>query len=364
MAGEASGGKRKKQWKSDGQDASKRYKGVLSSASSAKGSGGVLVTCDKTKERQSVRDALNILNEAADKFFPSTKQEDDGDDDEEDEEDDAPVSATTVQQKLQDEINALKSDAKNRKTGRFTALDTGVKGVILIQILDKEISAIALITKIFEEVEATKEFASRFINRMIPLEKLGHATKDDIIELAKPMVEAHLKEYQDEQKKLHGDGAEVAPLEVKLTDVVCVYAVEIKRRNCTHLNSMEVINGLAALVGPEQKVNLTAPKSIILVEVFRVGGLYSQILPNSVLWTDEFSLLQSTCGVSVVTKFHEYKKYNVRSILDPPVKGLVDQRLKFSKKKDEKDTDKEQDGDAAKDAENEDDKGAETVKEE
>uniref|UniRef100_K3X3L8 THUMP domain-containing protein n=1 Tax=Globisporangium ultimum (strain ATCC 200006 / CBS 805.95 / DAOM BR144) TaxID=431595 RepID=K3X3L8_GLOUD len=340
MAGEASGNKRKKQWKSDGQDANKRYKGALSSAASAKGSGGVLVTCDKTKERQSVRDALNILNEAADKFFPSTKQEADGGNDEDDEDDDndASATATTVQQKLQDEINALKSDAKKRKTGRFTALDTGVKGVILIQILDKEISAIALITKIFEEVEATKEFASRFINRMIPLEKLGHAAKDDILELAKPMVEAHLKEFQEEQKKLHGDDAEIVPLE---------YAVEIKRRNCTHLNSMEVINGLAALVGPEQKVNLTAPKSIILVEVFRNYHII---------------VMQSTCGVSVVTKFHEYKKYNVRSILDPPVKGLVDQRLKFSKKKDEKEADKEQDGDAAKAAAKGDDNDAKKVK--
>ena len=46
--------------------------------------------------------------------------------------------------------------------------------------------------------------------------------------------------------------------------------MEIKRRNCTHLKSMDVINDLAAVVGPEQKVNLTTPKTVILVEVFRV----------------------------------------------------------------------------------------------
>lgn len=46
--------------------------------------------------------------------------------------------------------------------------------------------------------------------------------------------------------------------------------MEIKRRNCTHLKSMDVINDLAAIVGPEQKVNLTTPKTVILVEVFRV----------------------------------------------------------------------------------------------
>ena len=47
--------------------------------------------------------------------------------------------------------------------------------------------------------------------------------------------------------------------------------------------------------------------------------------------------------MSVVTKFNEYKKFNVRSILDPPVKGLVDQRNKFAKagKKDDEEEDKE-----------------------
>lgn len=33
---------------------------------------------------------------------------------------------------------------------------------------------------------------------------------------------------------------------------------------------MDVINDLAAAMGPEQKVNLTEPKVVILVEVFRV----------------------------------------------------------------------------------------------
>lgn len=76
-----------------------------------------------------MRDALNVLNEAADKYFPNTtaaleaqqQQTVNDDDDKSDAEGDA---ASSVQKKLQDEINALKADAKKRKTGRFTALDT------------------------------------------------------------------------------------------------------------------------------------------------------------------------------------------------------------------------------------------------
>lgn len=74
-----------------------------------------------------MRDALNVLNEAADKYFPNTTaaveaaaQQQANDDDKSDGEGDA----SSVQKKLQDEINALKADAKKRKTGRFTALDT------------------------------------------------------------------------------------------------------------------------------------------------------------------------------------------------------------------------------------------------
>lgn len=104
---------------------------MLGQAAAAKGYGGVLVTCDKTKERQSVRDALDVLNDAADKFFPDTEMARlaaGGDDDEAAATAAADASssssADSVQKKLQDEINALRADAKKRKTGRFTALDT------------------------------------------------------------------------------------------------------------------------------------------------------------------------------------------------------------------------------------------------
>lgn len=49
---------------------------------------------------------------------------------------------------------------------------------------------------------------------------------------------------------------------------------------------------------------------------------------------------QNTVGVSVVTNFHQYKKFNVRSILDPPVKG-------GEKDASKKETDKATSGDKA-----------------
>jgi tRNA acetyltransferase TAN1 len=135
-----------------------------------------------------VRDALNLLNEVADKLYPKTEGDDDTADGEADENEDEGASSSTVQQMLQDEIAALKADAKSRKTGRFTPLDTGVRGVLLIKIIDKSISAAALVAKIFQDVEETKEFPSRFVNRLIPLEQIGYSAMEDIKAVAEPMI--------------------------------------------------------------------------------------------------------------------------------------------------------------------------------
>ncbi|KAK1943912.1 THUMP domain-containing protein 1 [Phytophthora citrophthora] len=288
------GDKRKKQWMGGRDGNQKRHKGALGAAANAKGHGAVLVTCDKIKERQSVSDALNILNEAADRFFPSAEEK----------EEEEKEGGDSVQKKLQEEIAALQSQAKKRQTGRFTALDTGVKGAILIQFKDANVSPTALMSKIFEEVESSKDFASRFIQRMIPLEKVGYSSVDAIKELAAPMIKAHVEAFKEEQKAAGKDED-------------FEFAVEFKRRNCTNLNSMEVINALVELVGDEKtKVNLTTPHSVLMVEVFR-----------------------NTCGFSILTDFHRYKKYNVRSVIEPPVPGQQTAKKSTKDSKKEKKTD-------------------------
>ncbi|KAI9917966.1 hypothetical protein PsorP6_012490 [Peronosclerospora sorghi] len=273
--------KRRKQWMGGRGGATKRQKGAKRAASSAKGHGAVLVTCDSNKERPCVRDALSILNEGADRFFPSgsdtTEEGHAGD-----------RGAKSVQHKLQEEIAALQTQATRGDTGRFVPLDTGVKGVLLMQCLDDTVSPTALVNKLLEQVEKTREFASRYMMKMIPLEKVGYASVEAIKELAAPLIQAHVEAFEKAQQEAGTN----EPLE---------FAVEFKRRNCTNLSSMDVINALVELVGQDKgKVNLTAPRVVFLVEVFR-----------------------NTCGFSVLTDFHRFKKYNVRLMLDPP--GSSDQ---------------------------------------
>ncbi|KAG7390268.1 THUMP domain-containing protein 1 [Phytophthora pseudosyringae] len=332
MGRDGGGDKRKKQWMGGRDGNQKRHKGALGAAANAKGHGAVLVTCDKIKERQSVSDALNILNEAADRFFPAAEGESKDQEEAADDE-----GGDSVQKKLQEEIAALQTQAKKRQTGRFTALDTGVKGAILIQFKDGSVSPTALLSKMFEEVESSKDFASRFIQRMIPLEKVGYAGVDAIKELAAPMIKAHLEAFKEEQKAAGKDDE-------------FEFAVEFKRRNCTNLNSMDVINALVELVGDDKtKVNLTTPRSVLMVEVFR-----------------------NTCGFSILTDFHRYKKYNVRSIIDPPVPGQQTAKKgakdgKTEKKDDaaktDADTEKKEDAEE-KPAETKEDKAAEEPKKE
>ncbi|RHY99719.1 hypothetical protein DYB26_008976 [Aphanomyces astaci] len=265
----STGNKRKPQW-SAATSHKKRHV-----ASTAKGFSAVLVTCDKTKERQCVKDILNILNDAADVLYP--KKDDkvvdaSAADNAVTADDDESKPTKTSADLLQEEISGLKKDAKDRKTGRFSALDSGVKGIILVQFLDESMDVKKVIDHIFEQVQKTMEFSSRFIQRMIPLEKLCYPSVEDITACATPFIERHFKDTSG-------------------------FSVEVRKRNSGNIVSMDIINACVDVVGSQHKVNLTAPHVVIVVEIFK-----------------------NVCGVSVVTNFHQYKKFNVRMILDPPAK--------------------------------------------
>jgi hypothetical protein len=89
---------------------------------------------------------------------------------------------------------------------------------VLIQCLDEGVSPVALVGEVLGEVERTKEFASRFISRMIPLERVGYSGVDEIREVARPLIEQHLDAY----KQRFAGESEVPPLEVRpRTGVQC-----------------------------------------------------------------------------------------------------------------------------------------------
>ncbi|OQR93618.1 hypothetical protein THRCLA_08400 [Thraustotheca clavata] len=264
-----SGSKRKAAW----QPPAHKKRNV---ASTAKGYAGILVTCDRIKERQVVKDVLNILNEAAEKYYPKYDE-----DNEEEEEGDSKTSA----EKLAEEIKGLKKDK-----GRFVALDTGVKGIIMIQIVDRKIPVIALVDRIFEEVVDTKQFSSRFIQRLIPLENLCFPSVEDITTAVTPFIERHFKDTKD-----------------------LTFCVEVKKRNSGNIPSMDIINACVAVVGEQHKVDLTTPQVVILIEIFK-----------------------NVCGVSVVTNFHQFRKFNVRVIVDPPKDEKKPKKDEKKPKKDEK----------------------------
>ncbi|RHY29225.1 hypothetical protein DYB32_005323 [Aphanomyces invadans] len=216
----------------------------------------------------------HLVHNAADVLYPTQDDEDDGRNGTAaaTEDDDKPKSSAEL---LQEEIDGLKNDAKIRKTGRFSALDSGVKGIILVQFLDQTMDVKKIIGHIFDQVQKTMEFSSRFIQRMIPLEKLCYPSVEEIAACATPFIERQFKDTTGLQ-----------------------FAVEVRKRNSGNIVTMDIINACVAVVGPQHKVNLTTPDVVILIEIFK-----------------------NVCGVSVVTNFHQHKKFNVRMILEPHVKG-------------------------------------------
>lgn len=222
------------------QTRSTRYNATNVNAAAAKGSEGVLLTCDRSKEKQSIRDALNLLNEAADRYFSTNTSSEDAI---------TVPTMTSVKATLDAEIQELRSDAKKRVTGRFTPLNTGVKGVILLQCVDPGVSVETLILRFFQELEESKEIPSRFVNRLIPLKKIGHASIEEIQQTAKELI----------QKRGYHQAA--SPIE---------YCVEVKRRNCSNVKSIDVINACVKEMDQIHKVNLTKPSLVIMIEIFRV----------------------------------------------------------------------------------------------
>ena len=67
----------------------------------------------------------------------------------------------------------------------------------------------------------------------------------------------------------------------------------IKIRNNSKMDRMEIIKGIAAVIGEKHKVNLTNPTLFVVVEIFK-----------------------TVCGISVVDDYFKYKKYNMEEVFE------------------------------------------------
>jgi hypothetical protein len=214
----------------------------------------VLITTDKNKEKNCVRDAYNILNDAVEQLYPDLKQVEIAEGKIQkkqkiSESEEKVTKSGQVSDLLDDELNKL----RNNKTKLFFNFETNCKGVVFIKI-DKEyrdLIDIKLITNhIIENIKKTKEQLSKNIARFVPVE-IAMKAKLDLFQKHAPSI---LDKYFCKENYVDGP---------KTT-----WRLEIKVRNNNSIRKDDYLEYLLSRMDRELfQVDYKTPQFVILVEI-------------------------------------------------------------------------------------------------
>ncbi|CAM9667840.1 unnamed protein product [Heterosigma akashiwo] len=187
--------------------------------------------------------------------------------------------------------------AKLMEGEKFTPLDTGVQGVILIKVNDECMDPRELVSSSMKKAKETGELDSRWVHRMIPFQITTYPSIENIKEYGEPLVKQYLsgkaippaEEEEKATSPVNGEGIQDTHPSQQLR-----WGVAFKKRNNSSFPKMDAINAIAEMVGPDHKVDLgTKQDFTIILEVFR-----------------------SVCGMSIVEDYNELAKYNLRSLAE------------------------------------------------
>eukprot|EP01095_Lingulamoeba_sp_RSL-Kostka_P010001 TRINITY_DN350_c1_g1_i1.p1 TRINITY_DN350_c1_g1~~TRINITY_DN350_c1_g1_i1.p1 ORF type:complete len:310 (+),score=72.25 TRINITY_DN350_c1_g1_i1:48-977(+) len=172
----------------------------------------------------------------------------------------------------------------------FDVVNSGIKGLVLFlsknlhtssndqTIVDKVINKKSLIKEFtpsvfvdnfFEKMQKPEEFLfneeCKHLYKIIPLDQICVASENVILDVARLLIE---KEFPTENT---------------------TFAVICKIKNNEIINEKDLTIKVANIVDPKHKVDLTNPKTVILVEI-----------------------IKSACGISIVSNYYHYKKYTCK----------------------------------------------------
>lgn len=197
--------------------------------------------------KECIREAYNVLDDFASKLYPKEEKKD---------------CEENIENELAKELQELKKDAEER---RFQVVDTGSNSCVFIKTTLEDPTKLA--EAIAKDIHDTKIPRSKCLIRLIPINTTCKAYMDDITKMADKMFDEYFK----------GDPT--------------TFSIFYTKRNNNTLLRDEVISMLVQLVrdrNPGHKVDLKNSKKTIVIEV-----------------------LKAVCGISVVSNFHQYRRYNL-----------------------------------------------------
>jgi hypothetical protein len=283
---------------------------------------GVLITTDKNKEKNSVKDAYNILNDALEHLYPGLNEklakqaQDNKEKDKEkekekekDKEKDLTPHSNEEEMKLEKPVKVQKlennekkitysdnlekelTNLRKDKSGKFFFnFETNCKGVVFIKVdkgIRNEVEVKELVKYVVDKVRTTKEQVSRNIARFLPIESAMKAKFDIFTQNAPKVLDKYFpKEDNNSNERIS-------------------WKVEFKARNNNSINKMEYLDYIINYIDKgKYYVDYKTPKLTIIIEI-----------TNDLL-----------C-ISVLEDYYENKMYNLLTLCKS------DEELKLEREK-------------------------------
>ena len=214
-------------------------------------------------EKEWVRDAYNILNEAADLVYGPEKPNDEGakieaeDDDEEED-----IEAALKKEK--EEIVA--NSAKDIKERRFQQVQSNVQNIMFIRTTVPEPAA--LTDHIFDSALKTGVQKTKRLLRIIPVERTCKAKTECVSEALQEILPKWFKDKENVS-----------------------YSVMFKKRmnnNFEKSDAIDLVNAILRKSNPSMKVDYKDPEFVIMFEV-----------------------MKGYCCISILANYFKFKKYNI-----------------------------------------------------
>ena len=165
-----------KNWKGGrGGGGGGRGGGGSNDTASVRGNAAIIATCDAARERETNKEMLNLLNQTIEEIYPELVEVSGSI------ESDETVETKTSSDFLSEEIAALRQQTK-KSSVMLMSVNTGIKGLCLIKVMNKKICPVRLVAAVFERVLNKKEAVSRHVVRVIPLMKTFYPNEDQLKE--------------------------------------------------------------------------------------------------------------------------------------------------------------------------------------
>ena len=220
---------------------------------------GVLISCDVRSEGLCVRESMMAVREHCSRRYPDLFKDDDA----EDEKSDA-AAVTNVEDAIAAEAAKEKASVQQ---GPFGMIETKTKGLLFIEFHNEKMNPVEICADCLKEVRDTGRTKTKYLVRMTPVLATCYAKYEEIKKAVQPILDKYLNASME----------------------ATTYCIVYKKRSNEDLDRLKLINELAEKVDKKHKVDLTMPKTAILIDI-----------------------MTNVCCIGVCDDYFALRKYNVQ----------------------------------------------------